>query len=740
MKYLFILFTILWNTAYGTTYYFSATGSDAANGTSTITPKQTLTGLAAINLNPGDIVLFKRGDTFYGTYSATDDGTSGAGVITYGAYGTGAKPIITGFVSVVTWTNLGANIWESTFSPSTLTTCNMVYINGANTAMGRYPNSSYLQYQSHSGNTSITSSSLNSGTTNWTGAEVVIRMNRFVIDRNIVSSHSGGTLAYADNGGPYTPIDNFGFFIQNDVRTLDVEGEWYYNPTSKKIRMYHIGASAPSGVKVATIQDVINTNAKDYLVFTDLVIEGANRYGAYTVNSTLAYFNTCDFPYMGTAAVYGYPSSPSLRIEDCTATHCNDAGFYTGSSDNSIVRNSIVYGVGIYKGMGKTVNSTFEGITSNGDNALIENCSVRAAGYNGIKWAGEGTVIKYNFVDSTNFSKDDGGGIYNHPNGAIGGTTSVKRNVHGNIVLNSIGAPDGTATGGSEAHGIYSDGADDNIDFVDNFVDGAELGLYFNNGRNCNITSNTIYNSTRGLAYQRYLAGTAMTGNNVSGNIFFAKTATQYPAYYELLTGSLAGDFVAGNNRYCRPILETTTIWVDPAGSNVYYTLAEWKTFSGVDATSAVTAKTITSVTDLLPVYNKTGATVVQSIPGIYIDARGVTYNGSISLLAHSGAVLIKTGSVPSQIITNSVLKNVAFRDVIIEFESQATANTKHYEIYHKVDNGAWRKASQMQPKIITTQYFSQIAGSVGTNYFYIKSVDKDGRSTTSATLSVKKN
>ena len=252
---LLLAFIILSFTANATTYYFSASGNDANNGTSTSTPWKTLSKFNSVfsSLSPGDNVLFNRGDVFYGSITINKSGTA-ASRITIGAYGTGAQPIITGFTTVSAWTNLGSNIWESTTAVSTLSTCNMVVINGVNTAMGRYPNTGYLTYQSAVSNKSITSSSLNS--TNWTGAEAVIRKNDWILDRCLITNHSGTTLTYTD---PYTSdnaIANFGFFIQNDSRTLDQQNEWYYNPSTKKIRIY--STSSPTNVQVATVSNLLS--------------------------------------------------------------------------------------------------------------------------------------------------------------------------------------------------------------------------------------------------------------------------------------------------------------------------------------------------------------------------------------------------------------------------------------------------------------------------------------------------
>lgn len=184
MKSFFLLpFIFFGFAANATNYYFSASGNDANNGTSTSTHWQTIAKFNSVfaSKSPGDNFLFNRGDVFYSSLVISRSGSSGS-PITIGAYGSGANPIITGFTTIISsWTNLGSNIWESASAISTLSTCNMITINGVNTAMGRYPNTGWIIYQSAVSNTSITSSSLNSSVTNWTGAEAVIKENYFQI-------------------------------------------------------------------------------------------------------------------------------------------------------------------------------------------------------------------------------------------------------------------------------------------------------------------------------------------------------------------------------------------------------------------------------------------------------------------------------------------------------------------------------------------------------------------------------
>ena len=112
-------------------YYFSdVTGDDsrtASQAQNPATPWRTLTKLNSYfgSLAVGDSVLFKRGETFYGSITAGKSGTSGSPIV-IGAYGTGANPIITGFQTVSSWVTVGVNLWESATAASTLSTCNNI--------------------------------------------------------------------------------------------------------------------------------------------------------------------------------------------------------------------------------------------------------------------------------------------------------------------------------------------------------------------------------------------------------------------------------------------------------------------------------------------------------------------------------------------------------------------------------------------------------------------------------------
>ncbi|NOU62587.1 hypothetical protein GC096_00825 [Paenibacillus sp. LMG 31461] len=98
--------------AAGATYYVDASaGNNSNDGTSSETAWQTITKVNGVSLQPGDQVLFKRGEIWQGiTLRPSSSGVDG-NPIRYGSYGdpTSAKPIISGGSRMDTWIGPDAN-------------------------------------------------------------------------------------------------------------------------------------------------------------------------------------------------------------------------------------------------------------------------------------------------------------------------------------------------------------------------------------------------------------------------------------------------------------------------------------------------------------------------------------------------------------------------------------------------------------------------------------------------------
>ena len=95
-------------------YYVDATsGNDVNDGRSPAAAWKTLAKVNGYSFSAGDIILFKRGEVWRETLTVPGDN------LTFGAYGGGGKPIITGgdeFVGLAgNWTQetgVGTNIWS----------------------------------------------------------------------------------------------------------------------------------------------------------------------------------------------------------------------------------------------------------------------------------------------------------------------------------------------------------------------------------------------------------------------------------------------------------------------------------------------------------------------------------------------------------------------------------------------------------------------------------------------------
>jgi len=99
----------------GRTYYVdSSSGNDSNNGLSESSAFRTLSKVSSLNLDPGDKVLLKRGQTFNGVIKLyKDDFGSNSNPVKVSAYGSGDLPIITNNSTLTGGRYMGIDIFES---------------------------------------------------------------------------------------------------------------------------------------------------------------------------------------------------------------------------------------------------------------------------------------------------------------------------------------------------------------------------------------------------------------------------------------------------------------------------------------------------------------------------------------------------------------------------------------------------------------------------------------------------
>ena len=659
-KLFIILFWFICLSIGATNYYVKTGGNDASAGTSDGTAWATITkvntALAAHTIVAGDNVYFNRGNTFSGTITVVYSGSVGS-PITISAYGTGANPIITGLTTLSSWTQVGStNVYYATLDVPRL---NIVTFNGVIQGMGRFPKTGYLNYETHSANTSITDNEL-TGSPSWTGAEIAIRKNRWIIDRHVVTNHVTTTLTYnslADYGAnnTYSPTNLNGYFFQNSINCLTALGEWYYDASAKRIYMYFGGNPSGYTIKAGSVDYNFNTSSASYINISNLDFEGANLGGiCIPWNGSYINITDCNVYTQGGNGIYS-DAALSSSITHVTITRgsitnaLNNGVFLTGN--NTTIDGLTIANVGYIAGAGKSGDDTYVGIFDHGQSIIVRNCSIVNTGWAGISFLGDNALVENNFINTFCKVKDDAAGIY-----TMFSSAPVIQN---NIILNGIGAFAGVesetweGTYGNQwnwANGIYLDAGQDHSAIVTgNTVSHMPMsGILINENKGNSITNNTVYDCLSEMLICEYTSGTVRS-STITGNKFISKTATQKTMYAQMWNSenpSLFGTF--NNNYYARPIDDNQTIVrvTDGWAAFTNYTLAEWQTYSGQDAGSHKAPTTIADTANIHIVYNSTSATKYYVASASMVDVTGTSYSGNFGVSPHSSIVLIGVGTI----------------------------------------------------------------------------------------------
>ena len=558
----------------------------------------------------GDIVLLKRGDTFYGTLLPTVSG------VTFGAYGTGNNPIITGLTTINSFTKISSNIWEA-YVPGGLASLNVVVINGILTPMGRYPNKNttnggYLTYESFTDNTSITDNQLSS-TPNFTGGEVVFRRSDYTSDRVKITNHSGNKLSFTTYAGASLNA-GFGYFIQNLPSTLDQDGEWFYDPATKKIKIYY--TSTPPSIQVATLPNVLNLIFTNNPLKTNITIRDIDFKGCEENLMNIIYCNNltisnCNFSYAGINAIE-FKYTKNLLIRGCTINDINMIGIHENNStlNNYVtIQNNTLKRIGINAGM---INNNYGsgsssiGINVWSSNLLIKENVLDSIGYIGISvTSNTNQTIRKNVITNFCFVKNDGGAIYSRRSSDIIYTGII---IDSNIISKSIGAMDGSRSAVNQhARGIYLDSKSYGVSVLNNTLFDVWDGIYISQGQNNIIRGNTIfnvgnYNPKANIYSGAMVLNDAFDGyphlrnNTITKNIFFAKYPNQLMWFQ---TDRYNGVNLIGrvdSNYYINPGCDLPLLLTNTTSSSLLtlYSIPQWKeAFTNYDVQSKATPKKI---------------------------------------------------------------------------------------------------------------------------------------------------
>jgi len=627
MKQIAIILGIIFNiyTIQATDYYLSNAGNDSNTGTSESQAWSSINKLNSkiLSLKPGDQVLFERGGKFEGNITILNILGNETQPITFGAYGTGEKPIIDGTREVVGWTREG-NIWTSTCQdcPGDI---NALLINEKSQPLGRYPNETNLNSSGGNGKNIIYDASLSFENDYWKGAQVVISTQTWVCDALRVFSQIGTTITLAERAS-YDIAGDIDYFIQNHYNTLDSEGEWAYNSNDKEIYLYSTRDIPSSRVGIAYYAECISIRNGRYINIENLMLRGSRQ-------SSLK----IEF-------------SRHIKVSNITISNSSRLGFHLDHSDyisldNNYIKNSLDIGIGMWDsnhcrftnnrventatipGRGQNGSAKYTGIqVSRGSDNVLEYNEVIQTGYNAISFYDQtNLLIKNNYINGYCTVITDGGGIYTWH------STSAGNRIIGNIVLNS-----------RDDLGIYIDDESENIEIIDNTCAFNGVGIFIHNSRYIKVSNNLCYNN-HGSQVLLVMHGRTLVDHNLIENnyTFTLGKRRQYSMRARFVNGE---HNVFENNCWADPFKKKLINSESPVWKNKIYTVLEWQSLGNVTDRSiprTFAESGLADTTGYVKFFvNPSKSVKTVGLPGTYRDLDNQLYVGTVQLEPYSSIVL----------------------------------------------------------------------------------------------------
>ncbi len=680
------VFIIISNIVSGINYYVSSDGNDSSDGLSESTAWKTLSKLNSVGstFSAGDRILLRRGDVFYGSLIISSSGAE-ANPIVFGAYGSGENPVITGFKTLSSWTYVKPGIYRSPLSTSS--PVNMVSLNGSPQTLGRYPNTGYLIFESHYSNRSITDNEL-SASPDWSGAELVLKKNPYSLFRNKITNHSGNTIYYTANFSG-EPTNGYGYFIQNNLNTLDSFGEWYHDGTYLYV---FFGDKSPDSytVQASTINRLLTVYGQNNLIIENISFIGANSEAIAASNFNNLIVRHCSFNYSGKFAITyidNIYNSQYFTIDNCHINNTNDCAInLNGNIKNCIITNNTILNSGLKPGMG---SGFYGGIYCIGSNGHFEYNHIENVGRNALWFQGEGSLVKNNFINNFCMIMDDAGAIY-----LCDYASTLNKKIIGNIVLNGYGNREGIPNTWPETEGIYLDTRSKNVEVIGNTVANCgDAGIKLHDASDIVIKGNTCYNNYRQSMFHQQSYDYPIKNLTIQENIFFSKQPDQVSLFFKSVQENIKSFATLDNNCYTRPLAEDNLIYTyTPKTGSKFRTLEEWKAYTLQDVNSYKTQVPVTDASDIRFYYNagKTNKVITLDVP--MLDVKGTRYKSSITLLPYTSVILIVD---PTNDGTDKLGQTAVFSSVSVQNNRRATPLTfnesaliESITVYHEGGTG----------------------------------------------------
>jgi hypothetical protein len=567
------------------TYYISNDGDNSKDGLSEANAWQTIEKLNTVSLSPGDSVLFERGGVFTGQIEASYSGTA-SDPIYYGAYGTGAKPVVSGAIPIA----LSPEGTDNVYSIDTATEIKGLYRNGKKAILARTPNSGFYSIESGSKSSITDNANLSGATDYYKDANIRLRSSNYTFEARKISSSGSGTLNWAENLF-YSADAGWGYYLDNHADFLDTTNEWYYNRENQKL-LYYTTASPTGSDFQGTVHNYginVGTNKSHIVVeglhFMYQALDGIYLYG--TINGIT--ITNCDFSHVERHGINFVGTYNNITIKHNTFENIYGSGIMANSLSNAEISGNSFYNIGMLQGyggvFGMPINNN-SGIGIKGDHIHVHHNTTDSTGYIGIRVDGEYNIIEKNYVQNAVLTQNDGGGLY------AWGEVSENSTFRYNIVDNVVGNTEGTPGKGLIIAALYLDNGTHDMRIENNtLIRSTGMGILCNQGtRRDTLKNNLIFDfASSGINFPEKVDDSSNIGNLVIDNTLVGLNEKAF--FVVKSTTNSVDDYNPGtfnNNLYFNPYNNLVFKSSKTGGNHVHqqFSFDAWKEEAGSDNNS----------------------------------------------------------------------------------------------------------------------------------------------------------
>ncbi len=690
-------------------YVSSQSGDDGNDGLTVGAAFETIDHVNSLALQPGDEVRLLCGETWrVQTLVVTRSGSDGNPIVFSSHPADCAdKPVLSGVRAVSGWSMAGVNLYMADLDNGANTGLfplgvNQLFRGSDRLPFGRWPNiqghadGGYAEVDDQPEPDQIEDAELPA--VNWTGAALHIKGIRWYIMNRFVVSDAGSILTLNDPVTCYAGgCTQWGYFLNNHLATLDLEGEWYWDESTNRVYLYSelgpptdgeiegsvitemdgslwgavvLGRNLQEHVRYVTVENLRIERWFDAGITTPINLESDENSHIEILNNDIHDVETTGIRMTTWVWNAAPPNGPSgwrggryHRIEGNVVDGANHFGLDTYGTETEILANQI-RNVGVIENLGRSgMGCGFTGTncTENGAGIRIKHSTsapnhtaqhntlrlnrLHTIGMNGMDIFGHDMLIENNVIDRACWSKGDCGAIRTFGRDNLSSTPVYDVTIRGNILRDTLGNTDGTHPEFETLFSlaIYLDHYSRDMVVENNTVIGSTwTGILFQNATG-SCTGNTLYDNVGANWGSELSVIGSVSQASQSGNILFPLGQNRRSLRVRNETNLTASD----HNRLFSPYYDTS-IANDDAGC-CDMTLGAWQSSTGHDPNS------LAHWYNLSPgdpprseiFVNDTDQTRDFHLGGVpYQDLDQQPVAGSIQLPAFSSRILIRDAGV----------------------------------------------------------------------------------------------